>query len=167
MLRFEFFGGPALSETDMSRSQENRKKAVVDKSVQYSLAARVVLHFFVFLCAGTIFGVINQFLLNPFAGVKENLGTFISNSAPFLVALICLMPVFIRDTLKLSNRIAGPIHNLRSTIKRLSEGEQDVRPLKFRKNDFWDDLPDAFNAMTKRLAQKPVTKPREQELVEV
>lgn len=138
----------------MARPKNYRKKAVADKQVQYALARRVILHFFVFVCAGAFFGIINQFLANPFGGVEQNIATFLRQSAPMLVALICLMPIFVRDTLTLSNKVAGPIHNLRSTIKCLAEGKQDVRPLKFRDGDFWADIPEHFNAMTKRLKEE-------------
>lgn len=131
----------------MSRKVDNRKTAVVNKPVQHMLAGRVVLHFFIFLCAGSMFGVVNQFLLNPFAGVKENLTVFLRHSAPFLLAFVCLIPIFIRDTLTLSNRIAGPMHNLRKTIQSHLNGDRDIQPLRFRKKDFWPDLPAAFNAM--------------------
>lgn len=67
-----------------------------------------------------------------------------------LVAMLCLIPIFVQDTLILSNRIAGPICRLRSTIKRIGDGES-VPPLAFRKNDMWDDLPDLFNRMMTEL----------------
>lgn len=136
-----------FQEINMSNQIENRKNAVVNKHVQHMLAGRVVLHFFIFICAGAIFGIINQFLMNPFDSVQENLTVFARHSAPFLVALVCLIPIFVRDTLTLSNRIAGPIHNLRKTIQRHVDGESDIKPLRFRKKDFWPDLPDAFNTM--------------------
>ncbi len=135
----------------MASNKNNRKKAVVNAQVQWSLAFRVVLHFFIFVCAGAVLGLINQFLVNPFGGARENAITFFRNSAPVMLALICLLPIFIRDTLTLSNRIAGPIYNLRNTIRRIADGEQNVRPLQFRKNDFWSDLPEEFNRMTDRL----------------
>ncbi|MFY9255045.1 MAG: hypothetical protein WAO83_16465 [Fuerstiella sp.] len=135
----------------MAKSRNQRKKSVADARVQYSLAMRVVMHFSIFIVAGTFFGIINQFLADPFGSVKENLMTFFRSSAPFLIALVCLMPVFVRDTLTLSNRVAGPIHNMRNTIRSLSNGETDVRPLKFRKGDFWNDLPDSFNKMVETL----------------
>ena len=137
----------------MAKPKNLRKKAVADKQVQYALARRVILHFFVFICAGAFFGIINQFLTNPFGGVRNNVETFFRHSAPMFVALVCLMPIFVRDTLTLSNRIAGPIHNLRNTIKNIAEGSPDTRPLRFRDGDFWTDLPDQFNAMTKRLKE--------------
>lgn len=134
-----------------------RKKAVADAGVQWTLALRVILHFFLFVCAGTFFGLINQFFVNPFGGVAENANTFWRQSGPMLLALACLMPIFVRDTLTLSNRVAGPICRLRDTIKRLGDGEE-MPPLKFRKRDMWDDLPALFNKMTDRLRTEAPTK---------
>ena len=134
-----------------------RKKAVADVSVQWTLALRVILHFLVFVFAGAFFGLINQFFANPFGGLAENLNTFWRQSGPMLLALACLMPIFVRDTLTLSNRMAGPICRLRNTIKQLGDGEE-VPPLKFRKRDMWDDLPELFNRMTDRLRNEASTK---------
>lgn len=111
---------------------------------------RVVLHFCVFIVAGALFGLITQFLSDPFQGLSGHMRSYWSNNGPYMVALLCLMPVFVRDTLRLSNRMAGPICRLKDTVSRLAEGE-DVPPLKFRKGDMWDDLPDKFNAMVKEL----------------
>lgn len=135
----------------MAVQNKKRTKSVVNAKVQWTLALRVVLHFFIFVCAGAVFGLINQVLADPFGGLKENLFVFWKHSGPIVLALVCLMPIFIRDTLTLSNRIAGPIHNLHGTCQRLADGEADVPPLKFRDNDMWDDLPELFNRMTERL----------------
>ncbi|MEZ6130644.1 MAG: hypothetical protein R3C59_18305 [Planctomycetaceae bacterium] len=135
----------------MASTPQNRKTAVVDSHVQWTLALRVVLHFFIFVCAGCVFGLINQFLADPMAGLQANLTSFWRQSAPLVLALVCLIPIFVRDTLTLSNRIAGPIYNLRRTCRQLADGQTDVRPLKFRKGDMWSDLPDLFNRMTTRL----------------
>ncbi|MCP4783786.1 MAG: hypothetical protein GY903_19725 [Fuerstiella sp.] len=133
-----------------------RKKAVADARVQWTLALRVILHFFVFVCAGAFFGLINQFFKNPFGGLAANVNTFWQQSGPMLLALVCLMPVFIRDTLTLSNRVAGPIYRLRENIRRIGNGEE-VPPLKFRDKDMWDDVPELFNRMTERLQSEAST----------
>ncbi len=135
----------------MAKTKNQRKKSVADARVQWSLAFRVVMHFSVFVVAGAFFGIINQFLADPFIGVKDNLLAFWNNSGPMLLALICLMPIFVRDTMTMSNRVAGPIRNMRNTIVKLGNSETDVRPLRFRKGDFWDDLPELFNRMTETL----------------
>jgi len=117
----------------------------------------VVLHFFVFVCAGAFFGIINQFFKDPFGGIAANINTFWGAKWPMLLALGCLMPIFVRDTLTLSNRIAGPICRLRDTVRRIGEGE-DVPPLEFRRKDMWNDLPELFNRMTDRLQNSAPTK---------
>lgn len=154
----------------MARTPENRKKAVINPRVQWTLASRVVVHFLVFVCAGAVFGLINQFLIDPFGGVRGNLAAFGRNNGPMLLALLCLLPVFIRDTLTLSNRIAGPIYNLNTTINRLADGEESVPPLQFRKGDMWGEMPQAFNTMVERLrADESADQPnpsRDAELVE-
>jgi hypothetical protein len=61
-----------------------------------------------------------------------------------------MLPIFIVDTIKLSNRFAGPIYRLRLTIRSLAEGET-FRPLRFRDFDFWQGLADDFNMMVDRL----------------
>lgn len=134
----------------MARKKDQRRKSVVDARVQWTLALRVVVHFLVFISASFCIGLILQYLTNPLGGISEHLRNFWSQSAPMLVALLCLIPVFVRDTLTLSNRIAGPICRLRDTVRRIGAGE-DVPPLAFRKNDMWDDLPQLFNVMVARL----------------
>jgi len=116
------------------------------------------LHFFLFICGGAAFGLIVQFLSDPFASPLEHVKTFARHSAPMLVVLLCLIPVFIRDTLTLSNRIVGPICRLRDTVKRMGEGEE-VPPLKFRRNDMWEDLPELFNRMVARLQAEETPAP--------
>lgn len=147
----------------MTKQQRKRKKQVVNPRVQWTLALRVVLHFFVFICAGAIFGLINQFLLDPFGGLWNNLDAFARNSSPVLIALICLIPIFIRDTLTLTNRIAGPIYNMQNTMKRLTDGEDDVPQLRFRKQDMWEGLSDDFNSMVDTLREANGTTPQKEE----
>lgn len=147
----------------MPAGLNSRKTKVVNVQVQWTLAARVMLHFFVFLCVGASLGLINQFLSNPLASVTDHLAAFWSQSKPLLLALLCLVPIFVRDTLRLTNRIAGPIYNLHRTCEQLATGDPNVRPLQFRKGDMWADLPEKFNSMVEKLrsaensSHRPVT----------
>ena len=134
----------------MAKIKNQRKRSVVDARVQWTLASRVLLHFCVFIVAGAVFGLITQFLSDPFQGLNGHMRSYWSNNGPYMVALLCLLPIFIRDTLKISNKMAGPICRLRDTVDRLAKGE-DVAPLKFRKGDMWDDLPEKFNQMVDEL----------------
>lgn len=138
----------------------SRKTKVVNVQVQWTLAARVMLHFFVFVCVGAALGLINQFLSNPLASATDHLAAFWRQSKPLLLALLCLVPIFVRDTLKLTNRIAGPIYNLHRTCEQLAAGDPNVRPLQFRNGDMWADLPEKFNGMVEKLKSSDNSPPR-------
>ncbi|MEO1983994.1 MAG: hypothetical protein ABGZ24_26060, partial [Fuerstiella sp.] len=62
-----------------------RKKAVANPKVQWTLALRVLLHSFVFVCAGAFFGLINQFFKDPFGGLSANAKLFWQQSGPMLL----------------------------------------------------------------------------------
>ncbi len=60
--------------------------------------------------------------------------------------MFLLMPVFLRDTLKMSNRFAGPMYRLRIALKKMA-GEDVPAPIKFRDGDFWQEAADDFNTV--------------------
>jgi hypothetical protein len=69
---------------------------------------------------------------------------------------LILLPLLIVDSLRLSNRFAGPVFRLRREMHRFVAGEP-VQKLGFRDNDFWKDLADEFNAFVQKaqlLAEK-------------
>lgn len=55
-------------------------------------------------------------------------------------------------SLWLSNRVAGPIVRMRGYFKSLGQSDQSsALPLKFRKGDFFDELPEEVNGALQRL----------------
>ncbi|MFK7819030.1 MAG: hypothetical protein AB8G99_09940 [Planctomycetaceae bacterium] len=118
----------------------------VDKKVQGTLARRVIFHFIMFIFVGAAVGLFLQFLSDPFKPLRTHMDTFWSQSGPYVIAMLCMLPVFIKDTVALTHRMAGPIVRLRGHIRSISDGE-DVPPLKFRDGDFFSDVPDMFNNM--------------------
>ena len=142
-----------MSKAPSKKHETKRTKSVVNAKVQWTLASRVILHFSMFIVAGFAFGLINQFLADPFGGLANNTAQFLRSSAPLLLALVCLISVFIRDTLTLTNSIAGPIFNMQRHMGRIARGEE-VGPLKFRNQDMWDGLPETFNEMIAEVNRK-------------
>ncbi|MEO8494399.1 MAG: hypothetical protein ABI614_04980 [Planctomycetota bacterium] len=67
-----------------------------------------------------------------------------------------LVPVFVADSIKLSNRFVGPIVRLQTVIRQVGKGKPVE--LKFRDGDFWTDLPDDFNRMVERLEARSPSK---------
>jgi hypothetical protein len=63
--------------------------------------------------------------------------------------MLLLLPLFLRDTLKLSNRFAGPMYRLRMALKSMvSEGT--LKPIKFRDGDFWQEAAEDFNVVASK-----------------
>ena len=58
--------------------------------------------------------------------------------------MLLLLPVFLRDTLKLSNRFAGPMYRLRIALQSLA-AKQSASPIKFRAGDFWQEATTDFS----------------------
>ncbi len=138
----------------MGRNKKNNNKRstrlYVDNKVQGALARRVILHFLMFIVVGAMIGLFLQFLSDPFRPLKDHTAAFWSQSGPHVIALLCMMPVFVKDTISLTHRMAGPIVRLRSHVRSLAAGEE-VPPLKFRDGDFFTDLPPLFNEMVETL----------------
>ncbi|MFH1266132.1 MAG: hypothetical protein ABIK89_10420 [Planctomycetota bacterium] len=130
-----------------------RKKQFIDSAVQGALVRRIVFHWLLFFAAalivlpfwqvlrsGDLFGSFSKLMLN---GLAE--------TAPVLVVLLAMIPLFVWDTVKLSNRFTGPMYRFHKTVQSLAAGEE-VRPVRLRKGDFWKDVAEDFNAMLERLA---------------
>lgn len=58
---------------------------------------------------------------------------------PFVIVSISLVPVFVWDAIKLSNRFAGPIVRVRHALAQIADG-QSPKPIEFRNGDFWKSL---------------------------
>jgi hypothetical protein len=69
---------------------------------------------------------------------------FLRTYVPVLIISLALLPVFLLDAAKLSNRFAGPMIRIRRALSSVLAGDK-VEPVKFRENDFWRSLADDFN----------------------
>ena len=132
-------------------SRPLRRKQFIDANVQGALVRRIIFHWAVFLTVAFVVSFLLQVLSDPFRPIGEHFQGLWYTHGPFLLVVVFLMPVFIVDTIKISHRFAGPIFNLRRSIRGVANGESP-RPIKFRQGDFWHDLADDYNALLKRLA---------------
>lgn len=135
---------------------QKRSRVYIDHPVQGALARRIVVHWCVFF----ILSMISLFALELFLGDPEltlagHLGVLWSKYAFFVILMISILPTFVYDSIKLSNRFVGPIMRLRESIRNLAKGEK-VEELKFRDNDFWYELSDDFNVVARRVQSSEV-----------
>lgn len=128
-----------------------RGQVLVDKTVQWALARRIIAHWCIFFALSLIsLGAIELLFGDHSLSLTGHLAVLWGKYAFFVILMVSVLPTFIYDSLKLSNRFAGPIMRLRESISSLAKGEE-VKELKFRDDDFWRELSDDFNAVAQRV----------------
>ncbi len=144
-----------------------RKRTLIDFEVQSSLLRRMAFQWLSFLLVNAIALFAWTYLLagaeNP---LESHVTEFIQLYAPVLLISLALLPVYLLDAAKLSNRFAGPILRVRKALADAAAGSK-VEPIKFRENDFWKSLAEDLNTVLK-LDSKPATgtnTPRDAETV--
>lgn len=137
----------------MSAKKIQRKRLFVDTKVQGSLIRQLVLHwtiacFLIFLYLFTMQAFSNGFAL----GFSENVSVLWKQYGLLVLVLLVVSPVFIYDSMKLSNRFVGPMISFRGALKKLADGE-DPGEIGFRHNDFWRELSQDLNQISAELKQ--------------
>ena len=128
-----------------------RKKDFIDPEVQGALTRRIVAQWLVFTAVAAVLAFGLQWMSDPFAPLSHHVSESWWTHGPLLLVLLCLLPVFVMDAIKLSNRFTGPIYRLRHVARSLATGQRPD-PLEFRGSDFWRGLADDFNLVIDRLA---------------
>lgn len=129
-----------------------RKRVYIDSQVQGALTRQLVIHWAIFIAVAMVLAICIQFLGNPLRSLSEHAQRAWWIHGPFFLILLALIPLFVRNSIKLSNRYAGPIYQLRKTIRNIAEGKPAQR-LKFRDGDYWHGLAEEFNTMVQQLSQ--------------
>jgi len=129
----------------------SRGKLFIDSKVQGALARRIVIHWFLFFLASsmTLLGL-QYFLGEPGMSLGEHISALWGQYALFVILMVAMLPSFLYDTIKMSNRFAGPIVRLRRGMKELADGDK-VEEITFRNGDFWIELSGDFNRVAKRV----------------
>ena len=134
----------------MSTSTIKRKKTLVDPEVQGSVLRKITIHWIVFFVCNSIALMIwIRLFEQPDADWGQTFGDALRRFFPFFVITAALIPAFVWDTLKLTNRFAGPIMRLRSALADAGAG-RNVKPLHFRNSDFWQEIAQNFNKLLDR-----------------
>ena len=134
----------------MSHSKKKRRTTIFDPEVQGSVIRKITIHWIVFFGCNILALLIWVRLFEqPDASWGQTFLDTVRRFLPFFVVTLALIPAFIWDTLKLTNRFAGPILRLREALAEAGQGNT-VPPLRFRDNDFWQEMGSNFNLMMDR-----------------
>ena len=130
---------------------ERRTKIVSYKKIQFGLAKRIMLHWAILFLTSFALLTVWQLLVSgePFNLFSDHMKSMWVKVIPIFVVFLTLLPVFIYDTIKFSNKFTGPVYRLQKTIQSLAEGDV-ASQVKFRKKDFWHDLADDFNELLEK-----------------
>ena len=130
-----------------------RARILVDPKVQWAIAGRILLHWTLFLiCILSISSMVRILSAvgdQPFSAAFQSA---LIAQIPIFGVMLMLLPVFLRDTLKLSNRFAGPMYRLRTALKAVSD-QETLKPIKFRTGDFWQEAASDFNEVLAEIQQ--------------
>lgn len=145
-------------------SDNSRRVTFVDKQVQGALVRRVLVHWACFIVVSLFSASVLQVLLgDPTNTVSENIQEAVGRYSLFGLILVALLPAFLLDTVRLSNRFAGPVMRLRRALRQLADGDE-VAELRFRDNDYWQEIARDFNKATARLREEQSATENNEEL---
>ena len=137
---------------------KRRLQKYVDREVQSSLLRRLCVHWVLFMLANVMAITLWTKLIDtPMAPWSDTFTLSWQRLVPFVLVSVALVPVFVWDAIKLSNRFAGPIVRVRHALAQIANG-QSPKPIEFRTGDFWKSLAiDLNRAFAIRLLSDPAS----------
>jgi hypothetical protein len=134
----------------MSQTRTKRRTTIFDPEVQGSVIRKITIHWMIFFGCNVLALLIWVRLFEqPDATWEQTFSDTLYRFLPFFVVTLALIPAFVWDTLKLTSRFAGPILRLKEALAEASQG-RTVPPLRFRDNDFWQEIAENFNLLMER-----------------
>ena len=128
-----------------------RRQFFVDPKVQGALVLRAVGYWLFCLVTIALMILFWKVATGPARPFWTHINAMWFQFGPAFVASICLLPLVVIDTIRLSNRFAGPFVRLRRSMRELAEGES-VADVHFRDDDFWRDFAEDFNRLRRRMS---------------
>lgn len=139
----------------MSHSNQ-RHKYLVDREVQGGLLGKAAGYWMLSLAVVGSLNVVGWIFVAPgvdaLVRIREQIPSFVGILVVALVSSMVVLPVVLYDLVKYSNRFAGPIHRLQRSLQAVANGDQ-VAPLSFRDDDYWQELAEHFNRVVARLSE--------------
>jgi hypothetical protein len=132
-------------------SQIKRARKYVDRNVQGGLLTRMAIHWGVFFFSSAFAYIVVQAIVSPNGtSFLQRVQNSITEFSLLGLLMLTLMPAFLLDVVRFSNRFAGPVVRLRRFLRELGENGE-VPPLKFRDDDFWMEIAKEFNVCRERV----------------
>ncbi|UUO07389.1 hypothetical protein M4951_03540 [Blastopirellula sp. J2-11] len=129
---------------------QRRGARYVDPSVQGGIVLRMLFYWTAFFLVGLLIAISVQVLTNPLEPWGTHFANVWQNQGPFILAALCLLPIFAYDLIRFSHRFVGPIVRFRSVVNEAVEGEVP-EPFHLRDKDYWKDFASDLNRLFDRM----------------
>ena len=135
----------------MNRKQQQRKKFFIDREVQGALLRRLALHWCVAFLMTFACLFVMECLANPdVRDFQQHAESIWRRYSILVVVVLCTLPAFAYDSIKMSHRFVGPMYATRTTLRKIARGEP-VDGLRFRDGDYWQDVAGDITIIAQRL----------------
>lgn len=131
-----------------------RRRLFVDFKLQGALLLHTTIYWFYCLLSVVLIGCCWIVFVQRPGTSGELFRTLWHNLGPALIGSLLLLPLVLMDCLRLSHRFAGPMVRLHRAMEQLANGEP-VKPMDFRKGDFWAEFTHHFNRVVAQHAAAP------------
>lgn len=127
-----------------------RKRLWINPAFQGRLLLHIGSYFLLYLAIICILGFLlflqEALMTKQFRGSVGLYTVYLTQLRPILLASAILLPYFIYDLLKFSNRVAGPLYRCQKMMREMAEGKP-VREFQPRKLDLMPEFYADFNAL--------------------
>ena len=130
--------------------KNKRFQLLVDPITQKSLLMRATFYWMTSLTLMGLLMSIQIGLAHSSLTFDEKFAKVLEAIGPAMLAALFLLPLFLFDCVRFSNRFAGPIRRIRGHLKQLAETGK-TEELKIRQGDFWCDLAEEVNRVAERM----------------
>ena len=135
-------------------SQSQRKTYLIDREVQGGLLHKAAWYWLLSIALVGSFNVLGWIFVAPgveaLVQIREQLPSFFGVLFVAVISSLAVLPALLYDLARHTNRFAGPVSRLQRAMNDLADGKR-VAPLSFRRDDYWNELADAFNRIAQRL----------------
>lgn len=134
--------------------QVKRVRQYVDRNVQGGLISRMAIQWGLFFFTTAFAYVVVQAIVSPNGdSFLQRMQTALTEFSVLGLLMLTLLPAFMLDVVRFSNRFAGPMVRLRRFLREMGE-HGAVPPLKFRDDDFWAEVANEFNLCRERIIRQ-------------
>ena len=134
------------------KNQQKRQQYFVDVYVQTGIVQRIAIYWVASVLFLTLPIAFANTITHPEIFFFSHVGQTFATHWPVYLMMLVFLPFALNDAIRFSNRFTGPVYRLRSELRKFKENGK-LGSIKFRDGDFWQDLAEGVNQVSKRLAE--------------